>query len=460
MALAIFIGLVGCSQLNVENSLTSDSANAENVNIPVNKYVLDNGLVLLVVENHQLPIFSYYTFYNVGGRYEAGKTTGATHFLEHLMFKGTKHYPFGIFDSKIEGNGGSTNAFTTFDQTVYYESLPTTQLEDIMKMEVDRMNYLDIKKDLFEKERKVVLEERKMRYENSPVGNLYLRMMQEVFKGTPYGGSVIGEVKNLVEFTPEIIKGFYDQFYAPNNAVVVIVGDVDASSVHSMAKKYYGELDSSETFQKIKQKRDIPSIYTFKKHFSSDLNLWSTSPQPIFMMAFKGFPLGTKDALAADLLAGILSGSRNAYLDRKYVQTRRPLLSKVSANNYNLKMSGTFFLFGQLLKKVSLNKVRKMFKQEYRQICEKGLDQRSLLRTKNQFLVDYFQSIQTNAEVAQFIGVRESLFGDYNSYKDELKVYSSLTLDDVRNVCKKIFSKNEHIFVTTWNKNRRTKSKN
>ncbi len=452
--------IVSCSQVTLSNSLKQKQQVVDLeklVDIPVKKYSLDNGLTLLVVENNALPIFSYYTFYNVGGRYESGTSTGATHFLEHLMFKGTKNYPFGIFDSEIEGNGGNTNAYTTFDQTVYHESVPVSQLDNIIKMEVDRMSNLVIKNDLFEKERAVILEERKMRYENSPSGKLYLTMMQSMFEGTPYGGSVIGEAKNIKEFTPKIIMDFYNKFYAPNNAVVVVVGDVKSDDVYESVKKQYGILEKSEKFQKIKEQRDKKELYTFRGKYKREINQWSSSPTPVLMMGFKGFDLNIREALVADILMDMLSGSTNSYLMQKYVHGKRPKMSSISANNYNLKMNGIFFFYAQLLRKANLNSVKKSLKQEYKTICEKGLNVRAMLRTKNQFLVHYFEEIQTNAGVAQFVGVRESMLGDYEHYKKELKVYNELTLDEVRNVCHKIFDTNEYILLTTWNKNPRKK---
>ena len=145
------------------------------------------ALRLLVVENNKLPIVSYYTFFDVGGRFESRETgtTGATHFLEHMMFKGAKKYKAGEFEKIVEGNGGRGNAYTTFDSTVYYESFPSKVLEKIIDLEADRMGNLTIESKSFESERLVVKEERKMRYENSPMGKLYLSMMQAVFKGTP-----------------------------------------------------------------------------------------------------------------------------------------------------------------------------------------------------------------------------------------------------------------------------------
>ena len=186
--LLVFL-LAACSTEKVKKSSTlSDS-----VQIQVEEVKLDNGMTALIVPNHKLPIFSLYMFYKVGGKNEVKGITGASHFLEHMMFKGAKRYGQNRIDFLIEGSGGSTNAYTTNDQTVYYENLPSSELATILDIESDRMENLLLDPDAFEKERQVVLEERKMRYENSPRGQLYLELMETLFKGTPHRNIVTGK---------------------------------------------------------------------------------------------------------------------------------------------------------------------------------------------------------------------------------------------------------------------------
>ena len=234
----------------------------------VHKYVLDNGLKLLVYENHKLPIFSFHTFYDVGGRHESEGTTGATHFLEHMMFKGAKKYGPGIFDTLIESNGGSNNAYTTFDSTVYYENLPTktkdgeSLVEKMIDVEADRMENLLLEQQSFESERNVVLEERKMRYENSPSGKLWMALMKNIFEATPYGGSVIGSKEDLVSLKRDQVMDFFNKFYTPDNAVIVVAGDVDPSNVYDQVKEKYGQMKSSSAeIKQYKDKRNNEAIY-------------------------------------------------------------------------------------------------------------------------------------------------------------------------------------------------------
>ena len=212
-------------------------------------------MIALIVPNHKLPIFSLYLFYKVGGKNEVPGITGASHFLEHMMFKGAKKFGKNTIDFIIEGSGGSTNAYTTNDHTVYYENLPSGQLPIMLEIEADRMANLLLDPDDFNKERQVVLEERKMRYENSPRGQLYLEMMQNLYEGTPYGRSVIGDIADLKSVSREQIHKYFKRFYAPNNVALVLVGDVDPKNAEKLIRERFGKIRST------RRKREKPAQF-------------------------------------------------------------------------------------------------------------------------------------------------------------------------------------------------------
>jgi len=447
--------LSSCAQMDKKTS----QGNGEDINLEVFKASLDNGLRVLIVENHNLPIFSYYTFYDVGARYERKGQTGASHFLEHLMFKGAKKYGPGKFDTLIEGNGGSTNAFTTFDSTVYYENLPVKSLEMIIDMEADRTVNLLLDPKTFESERKVVLEERKLRYENSPGGKLYLTMMQNVFKGTPYGGSVIGNKKDVETISRKEVHKYFKKYYAPNNAILLIVGDVDARSTFNMVKKYYGELSASKDLEKLKAPLDKIDLYQQKGRVPREIKIHANSPTPQFMMAFKSFPMGKKEAFVLDMLSSILGDGESSYLNQKYVQNRSPYLSRVGVSNYTLKHNGVFFISGHLLRKTNLNKFKRRLTRDSKKFCREGITERALQKTKNQYMISYYEQLQSNAGVARFLGFRENFFGDYNYYKKELDIYNSMTIQDVMSACKSLFKNNRGMFLSVWNKHSVKKSR-
>lgn len=462
---ALLLSSWGCSQMGLQTSKTSSGAHSEGeIQLDVKKYTLKNGLRLLVYENQKLPIFSYYTFFDVGGRHEGEGTTGATHFLEHMMFKGAKKYGPRMFDSMIEGNGGMTNAYTNFDNTVYYESLPIeskdiNMVEKIIDMEADRMQHLALEPTAFEKERQVVLEERKMRYENSPQGQLYLTLMQEVFKGTPYGGSVIGSKQDLLNLNRDQVMSYFKKFYTPDNAIIVVAGAVNAEDVYELVKDKFGDISpSSQEIQTYRKSRDDNELYKHRAKYGRHIKIHSPqSKNPMFMLAYPGNAIGTREGFVRDILGSIIGQGESSYLNQKFVVGKRPLFTSVGAHNYTLKYNGVFWVSGELLRGKSLERSKRTLLNEMARVCERAINERTLQKTKNQYLVGYVKEIETNRGVAHFLGMRENFFGDYSYYNKELEIYNSITVDEVKKSCRDLVGDKNYIFVSSWNKNPKKK---
>ncbi|MBT4792285.1 MAG: insulinase family protein [Halobacteriovoraceae bacterium] len=448
--LLLLILNLGCS-----SSKNADKAdqNTSGISIDVKKKVLKNGLTILVVENDKLPIFSYYTYFQVGSKYEFPGITGSSHLLEHMMFKGAKKYGEGEFDKLIEGNGGKNNAYTSNDLTVYFESLPKEHLEVVVDLEADRMQNLLLVKESFEKERNVVLEERKMRYENSDRGKIYLTMMKSVFKGTPYGSSVIGEIDDLKNVSREEVQKYFKQYYSPNNAVILLVGDVNAEKAFEMIEKSYGLIKPTENLT-IKKKAQLDKLgYQFKKDFSKKIKLKGTSPTPMFSLALKGIKIGEREGFVLDILSSILGDGESSYLSEKFVNNRKPVLQSIYAANYTLQDSGVFFIGGQLLEKARLATFEKKLRNELHRSCQTAITERAMNKVINQYLVSMLSGLDTNSGIAKFLGDRQVYYGDYNFYKKELALYQSITVDELKLACQKYLMTDESIFISIWNKN-------
>lgn len=437
---------LSCSNLKVKESSLGD------INLDVTEVKLDNGLTALIVPDHKLPIFSLYLFYKVGGKNEVSGITGASHFLEHMMFKGAKKFGKNSIDFIIEGSGGSTNAYTTTDQTVYYENLPTSQLQQMLEIEADRMENLLLDSNDFEKERAVVLEERRMRYENSPRGQLYLGLMSHLFAGTPYGRSVIGDISDLKSMTREQIYDFFKKFYAPNNVVVVIAGDVNTRDAKSYIKKYFGDIKSSpsveEAHNSLKDKDFVPNLTQDKV-----VKLKGESPSPIFMMGYPTYKAGDKRGYPLDILAGIIGSGKSSSLVNDYILTQKPLATSIYAAHQSLEKSGFFFLGGELVQGVSLDHFRKDLKNKLSSYCESEITEKNIQKVKNNLQTDLYASLDTNAGIARFLGDRQLLFGDWKTYKDELLEYEKVNVSDVKEACKELV-KTPNVFISVWNKHK------
>jgi zinc protease len=442
---------LSCSSGSKNNSVSSSLDEFE---IPVEKFVLSNGMTVLLSKNDKLPVYSIYSYYKVGSIYEEKGITGASHFLEHMMFKGAKNFGSGKFDTIIEGNGGASNAYTNYDSTVYYEHMPKDSLELILQVEADRMQNLLLEPEAFEKERQVVLEERKMRYENSPRGKLYLNTLAAFFEGTPYGRSVIGDVEDLKSVTRDQIQTYFKQFYTPNNLILVIAGDIDVSKTKAMIEKFYSPIPASKELIDHKKKMEHPERFSFKGKFNREIAFNGTSKNPMFMLSYQGEKIGTRKAYVLDLLSSILSGGKSSYLTQIYTQGKKPQVSYIYSANYNLTYAGVFYIMGEMLQGISLKNFKSSLMKDLNKSCNaEVVNTRSLQKVLNQYLVGVFDSLETNSGIASTIGDQEMYYGDYLNYKKMIDIYKSIGVNEVIQACREIFDPNKSIFTTVWEKN-------
>lgn len=226
---------------------------------PVFSWRLPNGLQLFVQEDHRAPVVFSQVVYKVGSSYEPVGITGISHALEHMMFKGTPRHGMGEFSRIIAENGGDENACTDYDYTAYHQTLDATKLPIAFELEADRMRHLTLDAEEFAKEIQVIMEERRMRTEDNPHGKAYERWMAAAHISTAYHHMPIGWMHDLEHMTVEDLRAWYQQWYAPNNALIVVVGDVVPEEVHALAQKYFGELKPS-TLPTIKPQIEIPPL--------------------------------------------------------------------------------------------------------------------------------------------------------------------------------------------------------
>lgn len=425
--------LISCSSFQRKHS----------VELETKKVILPNGLTIILVKNNKLPIFSFQTFYRIGSKNEKKGMSGATHFLEHLMFKGAKKYGMGEFNKIVEGNGGSFNAYTSRDLTVYYENLPIKSLEKIIDLEADRMVNLLLNSWAFESERKVVLEERRMRYENSPYGQLYTHTLSKMFEKTPYEIPVIGSVEDIKNVTRDQIYEYFKKYYGPNNAIIVLSGDIEFDSALSLMKKYYAHLKPAPYTVK---KRSKPYSWHGKKE--NELHLKGNSLNTLVSYTFAGTSIRDKKTRVYDILSAILGGGESSYFYQKYVSNKHPLMTTFYSSNYSLMHSGLFFFVGELLPGISSERFKEIFKEDLEKSCVEGVSSEGLDRIKKQILVSFYRSIEQNHSLASSLGEREVFHQDYQSYERELEEYQRVSVDDVRNACFSLLHSPKELFTT------------
>ena len=459
---AVCVLLCACASTTLPENNNAQGNSDDTLNLKVNKFTLKNGLRLLVYENHHLPIVTFYTFVDTGSRHESAAkgTTGASHFLEHMLFKSTKKYPIpGTINQLFSKMGARTNAHTSYDLTAYYEEIPIKHLDQLIAINADRMKNATLVPSHFESERNVILEERKLRYENSPQGKFRLNIMGEVFTRTPYGSSIIGSVKDLKRLTPDQTLEFYKNFYTPDNMVIVIAGDVQAKNVFKKISHAYGDMSpASADTKKYRKKVDNPRRYRHRARYGRSIKIHGTNPHPMFTLAYKGKADGDPEGHVLDILSSILFDGESSWFHQKYLKGRHPLVRTIYGYNYGLKFNGIFAIGGELLPGVHLKKFKRRLVADTTKVCGNAINERSVQKIKNQFMNYYYRAIQTNRGIAYFLGTRELHHGDYQHYKKEIASYNAITVPQVKKTCRQVFKKNNHIFFSMWNKHPKKRS--
>ena len=457
--------LTSCTLFNRTPSASLDETlnNNDTIDLEVKKFTLKNGLRLLVYENHLLPIAAFYTFLDTGARHESIKqgTTGASHFLEHMLFKSTKKYPVpGTINHLLNKMGARSNAGTSYDYTVYYEAIPVKHLNQLIEINADRMKNLVIIPEQFESERKVIMEERKLRIENSPHGKLRSRVMAEIFTKNPYGGSVIGSIKDLTHLSSEQTLEFYKNFYTPDNMVIVVAGDVNADTIYKKISQAYGDMPTTSShIKKYRKKVDHLRRYRHRAKYGRNIKVHGSSPVPIFTLAYKGKSIKDPERYVLDILSSTLFDGESSWFYQKYVKNKYPLVRTIHSYHYDLKFNGIFSISGELLPGVSLKKFKRRLIADTLKVCNKAINERSLQKTKNQFMTSYYSVIQTNGDIARFLGRLELFHGSYQHYKKEIAAYNAITVKQTKKACRKIFKKNNHLFISLWNKHSKKRNR-
>ena len=398
------------------------------VHFPVEKLVLKNGLTVLLHEDHSIPMVSYHTWYRVGSRDEKMGVTGAAHMLEHMMFKGAKKYTGKQFDTILHANGIQNNAFTTDDYTGFYENLPSSKLELIMDVEVDRMRDLALRKEDLVSELQVVGEERRWRVDNNPTSLLREVMMDKLYEVHPYHWPTIGYMKDIQAYTIEKLRHFYETFYVPNNAVVVIAGDIDLPKTKELVEKYYGVLKFKELPPRNYPQEPEP---TKERRVETKGEVQNTT----VAVAYKGVATGHPDGFALDLLANILGSGSSSRLYKALVYKSQ----KASmATSYDLTSAdpGYFLMTAAMIPGESTALAEKIFDQEVKNVQMHPISATELKKAKVQVEKEFVDGLLTLDGKAESLAINEIVQGDYNKIFTDLEKYQAVTVADIQRVAK------------------------
>jgi zinc protease len=345
---------------------------------PVTEVVLDNGLRVLVLEDHRNPIATIQTWYKVGSRNEIPGATGLAHFLEHMMFKGTPAHGKGQFARIVEGNGGQDNAFTSNDVTSYYVNIAADRVDLILGLEADRMRNLLLDPKEIDSERQVVAEERRTRTEDDPDGYLSEEFLASAYKAHPYGWPVIGWMQDILRISPTELRTFYNRYYQPNNALLVVAGDVDTRRVIARVRQVFAlipraaappRMDSVEPPQLAERR-----VLVYK----------ANAPAPIVYIGFHVPNYASTDAPALELLSTILQEGRASRLYRTLVYERRLALSIGGDYAYLSHDPSLFWFSGTPLPGQSSEALELAIMAEIERVKSEPVPEEEIERAKNQ----------------------------------------------------------------------------
>ncbi|WP_413472982.1 M16 family metallopeptidase [Shewanella baltica] len=392
----------------------------------IKSFTLDNGMKIMVLEDASIPNANMYLFWKVGSRNEVPGITGISHFFEHMMFNGSKKYGPKMFDRTMEAAGGANNAYTTEDMTVYTDWFPANALETMFDLEADRIANLDINQTMVDSERGVVQSERSTGLENSNWNALEGEIKGVAFLAHPYSWSVIGHESDIAAWTLDDLVQYHKTYYAPNNAVVVIAGDVKVAQVKALADKYFAPIPAQTP------PKAIRTVEPEQKGERRTFVQKASVSTPNVMLAYH-IPAATHaDFYALDLLSSILSQGNSSRLYQSLVDKQVAL----EAQTY-MPMSvdpNLFYVMGVATPEVKASTLEQALIEQIDAIATTGVTQQELDKVKNIKLMDFYRSMETINGKANTIGTYEMYFGSYDKLFNAPEAYNKVTPADIQRV--------------------------
>ena len=403
---------------------------------------LENGLKVVLSEDHSTPIVHVELWYAVGSKNELPGRTGFAHLFEHLMFKGSKNVQSDQHLAFISRVGGDGNAYTTEDATVFWQTVPVQYLPLVLWLEADRMATLKIDQRALESEREVVKEERRWRYENEPFGLLSEIVFDHAFTTHPYKHTTIGAMVDLEAAEINDVKEFYDKYYVPENATLVIVGDIDVSNTYQMIEHYFGRVPKAS--QPVS--RDIPRepLQRAERRITVQADNW---PLPAVVVAHHITYDGHPDAYPLHIASKVLSDGQSARIHRRLVYYEQLALSAFGQGNI-IDDPNLFYAVAIVSPGRTPNEVANALIEELERLKQELISDSELQRTKNQFSRDYIIGRITNAQRASHLGHAVAIHDDITTADSEFDIFMNVTKEDVQRVAQTYFTDDNRLVLT------------
>ena len=405
------------------------------------EYDLDNGMHVILHQDPSAPVAITSVMYHVGSKDERPDRTGFAHFFEHLLFEGTENIKRGEWFKIVTANGGVNNANTSDDRTYYYEVFPSNNLELALWMESERLLHPVINKIGVDTQNEVVKEEKRTRMDNQPYGRFQAVVKENLFKKHPYRWATIGSMEHLDASKLEEFQAFNKKFYIPNNAVLVVAGDLnDIPKTKEWIQKYFGPIKKGAAIQ-----REVfveePITQTIKARFE-DTNIQI----PAIVAAYRTPSMKTRDARVLDLISSILSDGKSSRLYKKIVDDKKMAL-QIGAFSNSQEDYGSYIIYGLPQAPNTAENILAEIDAEIVNLQTELISEKDLQKLQNKFENQYVNSNSTIDGIADNLATYHLLYGDVNLINTEIEIYHSITREEIRDVAKKYLNPNQRLVL-------------
>ena len=406
----------------------------------VKAHQLPNGMKILVQEDHNIPSVAMYFFYRIGSRNERPGITGISHFFEHMMFNGAKKYGPKQFDNQMDSAGGNNNAYTSRDVTVYTDWFPNTALELMFDMEADRMQNLAFDPKIVDSERGVVYSERRTSVDNSNGGILREQLLAAAFTAHPYQWPVVGWPSDIEAWTMEDLRAHYKTGYAPNNCVMVVVGDVTEAQVMALVKKY---------LEPIPAQPPPPAVRTKEPEQAGERRITVRKPAqlPLQLVGYHMPDAKSPDTTVLDVIDALMTTGQSSRLYSRMVD-RDQIALNVGANADHALDPGLFVFSMTPRSGVDPARTEKVLFEEIEKLRTAPVPADELSKAKNQLLARHYRQLKTIAGRANLLGTFEVFEGDYSKLFTSDREIQAVTAADIQRVATKVFSEKNRTVAT------------
>ena len=407
------------------------------------EYKLENGLHVILHQENAAPVVTVGVMYQIGAKDEVAGRTGFAHFFEHLLFEGTKNIERGKWFDIVSANGGSNNANTTQDRTYYYETFPSNKLEIGLWMESERMLHPIIEKVGVDTQNEVVKEEKRQRIDNAPYGKIIYRtgVNNHLFKKHPYGRSVIGSMEDLDAAQLDEFIGFNEQYYNPNNAVLVVAGDIDIKDTKKMIEDYFGPIPNKAEPNNRTEIVEPPITETrYATEYDANIQI------PAYIYSYITPKSVEKDAYVLDYISTILTGGNSSRMYKRMVEQDQVAL-QVLAFNQASQDYGTYTM-GLLIKgEPDWDSLKATMDEEIKRLQTELISDKEYQKLQNQFETNYVEANSRVQGIASSLATYYMLQGDTNRINTQLDIYRSITKEDIMRVAKEYLNPNQRVEI-------------